>query len=183
MKEMEKRLGLSAYGKHLWTRETAKTIRPELEAMLDSLPEGGVLVLDLAGVEVFDFSFANELFGKTALSLPQEHPGRFVVVSGLTEYTRINLGEALKSLGLVMIERHGKSHRLLGKPHPADEETFMAVLSAKSAVSAAGIGQKLGVALTAMNERLVKLAKLGLVRRQAGVSAAGREQYEYSVLS
>jgi hypothetical protein len=142
-----------------------------------------VLVVDATQVEVFDFSFANELFGKTALSLPVEHPGRFVVVAGLTEYTRLNLNEALKSLGLVMIERHGKSHRLLGKVHPADEETFMAVVKAKSPVNATELGQKLGVALTAMNERLTKLARLGLMRRQCAKSAAGREQYEYSVLS
>jgi hypothetical protein len=48
--------------------------------MLEELHAGDVMVIDAQGVEVFDYSFANELFGKTLLSLAAEHPGRFLVV-------------------------------------------------------------------------------------------------------
>jgi hypothetical protein len=182
MKEMERCVELSKEGPHLWTRDLAKKLRHAVDAALEALPEGGVLVVDAKGVEVFDFSFANELFGKTLLRLPTEYPGRFVVVQGLTEYTRLNLAEALKSLGLAIIERKGTTPRLLGKIHPTDQQTFDAVRKAKDPASAAALAAKLDVGLTAMNERLSKLAKLGLVRRSNAVSPAGREQYEYSVL-
>ncbi|OQZ05372.1 MAG: hypothetical protein B6D36_10495 [Planctomycetes bacterium UTPLA1] len=182
MNMMEKRIALGEKGSQLWTRDLAKEIRVGVDAAFEALPEGGVIVIDAADVEVFDFSFANELFGKTLLRLSSEYQGRFVVVTGLKEYTRVNLNEALKSLGLTMIERKGKSLLLIGKVHPTDLETFRAVASAKGPVSATALGEKLEVALTAMNERLTKLAKLGLVRRRPAVSAAGREQYEYTVL-
>src|SRR5205809_5115142 len=104
---MEKRLGLSRYGKHLWTRERAREIRGVLAGMLEELSPGDTLVIDAQDVEVFDYSFANELFGKTILALPREYAGRFVVVENLTEYTKENLSKALESLGLAIILRKG----------------------------------------------------------------------------
>jgi predicted transcriptional regulator len=71
---------------------------------------------------------------------------------------------------------------LLGKVHPADDQTFAEVVGA-GAVSAAALSKKLRVNLTAMNERLSKLTHLSLVRREKGSSASGREQYLYRVLS
>jgi hypothetical protein len=112
-----------------------------------------------------------------------EFPGRFVVVEDLTEYTRENLGKALEALGVVMIERRKGKPELIGKFHPADQETFQALVEAREPVSAVALSKKLGINLTAMNERLAKLSGLGLARREKGSSAAGREQYEYQVLS
>lgn len=142
---------------------------------------GDALVMDLAGVEAFDFSFAEELFGKTLRTLGAEYPGRFVIVENLTEYTRENLSKALESMNLAMIERIDGKLELLGKVHPADRETFEALITGDAA-SAAGLSSKLDVNLTAMNERLSKLTGLGLVRREKGSSASGREQYVYRVL-
>jgi hypothetical protein len=177
---MEKRFKLQ--GPHLWTRERAKEIRAEVTEELESMDAGDTLVIDLGDVKVFDYSFANELFGKTMLSLAREYPGRFVIVENLTEYTRENLGKALEGLGLAMIERQKRALLLVGKVHPADKETFDAIVSSGSPVSAGVLSKKLGLNLTAMNERLSKLTNLGLVRRDKGSSAAGREQYEYQAL-
>ena len=180
---METRFALVKYGKHLWTRELARRVRTSVNEQLDDLGPGSTLALDLKGVEVFDFSFANELFGKTVLAMPNEYPGRFLLVENLTEYTRENLSKALESLGLVMVERHRGELSLIGKYHPADEETFAAVVASKNPISAGALSKQLGVNLTAMNERLSKLASLALVRREKAASTAGREQYEYRVLS
>jgi hypothetical protein len=179
---MEERFILSKYGKQLWTRELAKRIRAELVEKLADLEKGSTLVIDAKGVEVFDYSFANELFGKTAMNAATEFPDRFVVVEHLTEYTRENLGKALEALGVAMIERRKEKPELIGKFHPADQETFQALVEAREPVSAGALSKKLGVNLTAMNERLAKLSGLGLARREKGSSAAGREQYEYQVL-
>ena len=180
---MEHNFPLQPYGRHLWTRENGSAIRAALEAVLDALPPGEVVVLDLEGVEVFDFSFANELFGRTLLHLPDDHPGRFVVVDHLNEYTRENLSQALASLGLLIIERKGGIYHLLGKVHPADEATFAALVRTGRPVSAAELASALGIQLTAMNERLAKLAQLAIVWRQKATSPAGREQYLYVVPS
>lgn len=180
---MEKRFPLVDYGKHLWTREKAQEIRSRLQGMLQELNIGDTLVIDVRGVEVFDYSFANELFAKTLLSLPVDYPGRFLVVENLTTYTRENLEKTLESVGLAMIERRGKKLHLLGKLHAADQQTFEAIAQAKEPVTAIELASGMDVHLTAMNERLSKLARMGLVRREKGTSPAGREQYLYIVLA
>lgn len=179
---MEKRVKLAEYGKQLWTRERAGEIRASVNDALDTMEGGDVLVIDTDGVEVFDYSFANELFGKTLLSLTGEYPGRFVIVENLTKYTRENLSKALESLGLAMIERKGGKLDLIGKIHPTDKETFSFIARAAEKVTASSLKDKLGINLTAVNERLAKLSGLALVRRETGVSTAGRQQYLYSVL-
>jgi hypothetical protein len=139
-------------------------------------------MIDMAGVEVFDFSFANEFFGKMMLALPRDYPGRLAIVENLNEYTREDLAQALASLNLAMIERNSTGAlTLLGKYHAVDGQTFAAIAASKKPVTAAGLKDQLGINLTAVNERLTKLTSLGLVHRAKGVSPAGREQYEYTV--
>jgi len=180
---MNKRLKLSQYGSQLWTKEKARQIRSRVGAILTTLEAGDVLVIDAAAVEAFDFSFATELFGKTLMTLAVESPGRFLIVENLNECTEENLNQALESLNVAMIERTETNLNLLGKAHPADRETFAAIVNAGEAVSAGALSRKLEVNLTAMNERLSKLTSMGIVRREKGSSATGREQYIYRVLS
>jgi hypothetical protein len=178
---MERRLQLSQHGSQLWTRETARKIRREVVEGLERLEPGDVLVIDTKGVEVFDYSFANELFGRTILTVPREFPGRFVAVENLTDYPRENLVKALEGMNLAMLERTRRGLCLIGKVHPADEATFKAITDQGAPVTAAALSKKLKVGLNAMNERLTKLVGLGVLRRERATSSAGREQYEYTV--
>ena len=180
---MEIRFSLSRYGKRLWTRIKAREIRPEIVSKLEKLEAGDTLVIDTASVEVFDFSFANELFGKTLLSLRGEYPGRFVIVENLSDYTRENLDQALKAQSLAMIEREGAHPSLIGKAHSVDHETFAALVKSGGRATAGALTEEMKVNLTAMNERLSKLVMLGVARREKTTSDAGREQYEYRVLA
>jgi len=179
---METKFALKEFGTQLWTREKARPIRSRLSDILESLRVGDVLAIDASGVEIFDFSFAAELFGKTLSRLGMEYPGRFVLAEGLTESARENLNQALEASNLIMIERNGNELRLLGKVHPTDRDTFTGILGAGDAVSAGALSKKLDVNLTAMNERLSKLSNRGLVRREKSSSASGREQYVYKVM-
>jgi hypothetical protein len=182
LKVMTKKFALKQFGTQLWSRETARPIRARLSDMLETLSVGEVLSIDASGVDVFDFSFASELFGKGLSRLGVDYPGRFVVADGLTESARENLNQALEALNLIMIERHGNELRLLGKVHQFDRETFMGILDAGEAVSAAALGKKLNVSPTAMNERLSKLNSFGVIRREKSSSASGREQFLYKVM-
>jgi hypothetical protein len=180
---MEHRLKLNTYGERLWTRDLARAIRVQVRERLEVLQPGAVLVLDTQGVEVFDYSFADELFGRTLLTLPHEYPDRFVLVEGLSTYTQENLAKALETLGLMMIERREGRLQLIGKVHPAHQETFAAVVQAQGPVTSAALAKQLRVNLKAMNERLAKLTASGVIRRETRRSPAGREHYEYRVLS
>lgn len=179
---MEKALLLRKYGPRLWTRDRAKEIREELNRLLATTQPGDTVVIDANGVEVFDYSFANELFGKSLLSLNIECPGRFLIVEGLTTYTRENLTKALESLNLAMIERRKQKVEIIGKIHPAYKDTFQAIYKTKDSVSANTLKDQLEINLTAANERLSKLTNMGLVRREKAASTAGREQFLYTVL-
>jgi len=178
---MEKRFPLTPFGKTLWTRDKARSIREQLETELARRAPGDTLVIDMKGIEAFDFSFANEFFGKVLLTLPRAYPHKFVIVEGLNSYTRENLISALESLGLAMIERQKKKLSLIGKVHPTDTITFETIAKAKAAVTAAALSNALSMNVTAVNERLTKLTNLGLLRRERGQSEAGREQYEYAI--
>lgn len=178
---MEKRFPLTPFGKTLWTRDQARPIREQLENELAKRPPGDTIVIDMKGVEAFDFSFANEFFGKLLLTFPRAYPQRFVIVEGLNDYTRENLISALESLNLAMIERQKKKLSLIGKVHPTDTVTFEAIARARNAVTAAALSSALSMNVTAVNERLTKLTNLGLLRRDRGQSEAGREQYEYAL--
>jgi hypothetical protein len=178
---MEERIQLVRHGKQLWTRETARKIRGEVEGALEKLGSGDVAVIDAKGVDVFDYSFANELFGRTMLALPREYPGRFVVVENLTGYTRENLVRALEGMNIAMLERTKKGPHLIGKFHPSDQATFDAITTHGEGATASMLSEKLKVGLNAMNERLSKLVGLGVVRRESATSPAGREHYEYHV--
>ena len=180
---MEYSFKLGKFGKHLWTRERARDIRQKLEKLLERAKLGDVVVIDARDVEVFDFSFANELFGKILLNLSQEHVGRFLVVENLTKYAAENLSKALESMGLIMVGRKGRKYHLLGKVHMVDESTYSAIIRKRGPVTASALKEELGINLTAVNERLTKLTNLGLIRRQKGASPAGREQYEYRALA
>jgi hypothetical protein len=181
---MEIRFKLSKYGKQLWTRVRAREVRRDLLQLIDdrNLEPGqaATLVVDAKQVEVFDYSFANELFGKTLISLPNDYPGILLLVENLNEYTRENLSKALESLGLVMIERKGRALDLIGKVASSDKETFDAIAGQNEPITSGRLTEMLKVTVNAMNERLSKLTELGLVRRTKGVSSAGREQFVYS---
>lgn len=172
---------LHKYGPKLWTRELARKIRADLHKVLEKASEGDAVVFDLKDVQVFDFSFANELFGKTLFSLPVEFPGRFVLFEHLTPYTHENLINALESMKLMAISRKGGVYGLIGKAHPADVETFNAVSQLRRPSTAASLADMFQVNLTAMHERLNKLVASGVMRREASTSTAGRVQYLYSV--
>jgi predicted transcriptional regulator len=182
LKVMERKFGLKQYGCQLWTRETARPIRSRLGDILETMRDGDVLSIDASGVDIFDFSFASELFGKALSRLGADYPGRFVIAEGLTESAHENLNQALEASNQIMIERQGSELRLIGKVHQLDRETFTGILEAGEAVSASALGKKLDVSPTAMNERLSKLNSLGVIRREKSSSASGREQFVYKVM-
>jgi len=170
-------------GSKLWTRALGAKIRHALNERLRKLPEGAVIIIDLDGIEIFDISFANEFFVKTALGIQGEHKGRFVVLENMEEHPRENLMNALEKEGQVMIERINNSWRLLGQISPTYQETLNAIARAKNPVSSTKLSTLLGVNPKAINERLKKLTALALIKREKGVSTAGREEYLYRMIA
>ena len=177
---MNSKIQLANYGTQLWTRAKAREIKSYVDNELEKLQIGGTLIIDIKDVEVFDYSFANELFGKSQLNIATEYPGRFIVLENLNSHTRENLVKGLEELNLMAIERKAGKLVLIGKIHPADQATFDAIVQTKEPITSAQLKEVLKVNVNAMNERLNKLTSLGVIRREKTISAAGREQFVYS---
>ena len=163
----------------LWTREIARGIREKIEKYLLSMSAGSLLEIDASGIEVFDYSFASELFAKLILHLPIEYQGRCIAVKGLDNYPEENLDPALKSAGVMMLvnEENGAWH-LVGKFSGADQATLDALSKTEGTVSVQDLAEQLEIQVTTCSERLSRLAQFGMVHRFS--AGSGRVQYLYS---
>jgi DNA-binding MarR family transcriptional regulator len=177
---MNKRFSLP--GPYHWTRESAVPFREAIEHELEALETGRALVVDAQRVEVFDVSFAAEVFGRTLLMLPRLYPGRFLAVEHLKPSARENLLVTLERMNLPLIELVDGHIRLLGRFHPTDLETISALERFETPVAATELATELGLSINATNERLGKLVSLALVDRERVKSPAGREQFVYQTL-
>ena len=179
---MEKPFKLNRFGPRLWGRDRAEMVRRLLEKQLANLDVGDTIVVGLEGVEVFDLSFASEMFGQAIRDMPFRHAGRFLLVEGLTEYTQLNLQKCLEDMELVVPSRSRRVYDLLGKHHPSDLTTYRAIHAQEGKMTAAELSGRLAIKLTAANQRLAKFLKLGLARRESALSESGREHYVYYAL-
>lgn len=83
---------LGEFGKQLAMRPQGRKVQEALDAQLRRLPPGGVLVVDFDGVEMMDYSFADEALGTIYSRMAaKEYPDRHVVLAVRED----ELGEAL----------------------------------------------------------------------------------------
>lgn len=75
------RQSLGDFGKYLAMRPLGRGVQEKLDSRLRALSAGGVLVVDFDGVEMMDYSFADEALG-TILSrmAAKEYPDRHLVL-------------------------------------------------------------------------------------------------------
>jgi hypothetical protein len=154
-------------GKLMVTRGTGRLVREALGEALEDLPKGGVLYVDTRGVELMDYSFADEALGILASRVASGEYGEkhLVLVEGDRDLLE-NVEASLRQRSLAMIR--------------VDEvvETLQAIYDAGSITNAA-LAARLGLNHTACNNRATRLAKLGLIHRKVETAAPGGRQYTY----
>ncbi len=178
MKAMKRQVVLER--PQLWGHGPGREIRAMIEAELDAVPVGESLRIELKHVEVMDFSFSSETFGKLYSSLAVAYPGRGLILANLSDYVRVNLDAALQALGLQALTVKGvRSLDLIGKVADTDRPTLAALAKRKRA-TAPEIADDLGIKLTTCNQRLRKLADAGAIVRTKMSATSGGEQYIYT---
>jgi hypothetical protein len=164
-------------GKLMVTRGTGRLVREALGEALEDLPKGGVLYVDTRGVELMDYSFADEALGILASRVASGEYGEkhLVLVEGdrdLLENVEASLRQ--RSLAMIRVDEVGAEPSIVGTV----PETLQAIYDAGSITNAA-LAARLGLNHTACNNRATRLAKLGLIHRKVETAAPGGRQYTY----
>lgn len=72
---------LGEFGPYLAMRPLGRQVQDSLDAALRALPPGGVLAIDFDGVEMMDYSFADEALGTIYSRMSsKEYPDRYMVL-------------------------------------------------------------------------------------------------------
>ena len=168
-------------GKLMVTRSTGRAIREALEETLAALPKGGTLYVDTRGVELMDYSFADEALGILASRAASgEYGDRHLVLveedRDLLENVEASLRQ--RSLAMIRVDEIGGEPSIVGEVPDHLVATLQAIYDAGSITNAA-LAAKLNLNHTACNNRATRLAKLGLIHRRIETAAPGGRQYTY----
>ncbi len=172
-------------GKLMVTRGTGRRVREALAGLLEGLPSGGVLYVDTRGVELMDYSFADEALGILASRVASgEYGERRVVLVEEDRELLENVEASLRQRGLAMVrvEEPGGEPEVVGDVPGHLVETLREIQAAGS-ISNADLAARLGLNHTAMNNRATRLFKLGLIQRHKNTAAPGGRQYSYEGVS
>ncbi|BBL79956.1 hypothetical protein RxyAA322_18100 [Rubrobacter xylanophilus] len=169
---------VSEAGRLMVTRRAGREVREALEEALSGLPKGGVLYVDTRGVEMMDYSFADEALGILVSRVSAgEYGDRKVVLveedRDLLENVEASLRQ--RSLAMIRVPEPGGEPSVVGSIKDHLLETLQTIHSAGS-ITTAELAKRLGLNQTACNNRATNLFRLGLVGRRPGQS--GR-QYVY----
>ncbi|MGI9048418.1 MAG: winged helix-turn-helix domain-containing protein [Rubrobacteraceae bacterium] len=168
-------------GKLMVTRRTGRAVREALGEALEALPKGGVIYADTRGVELMDYSFADEALGILASRVAGGEYGerRLVLVEeerDLLENVEASLRQ--RSLAMIRVPKVGGEPDIVGDLPEHLADTLGAIYDAGSITNAA-LAAKLGLNHTACHNRATRLAKLGLIHRHTETAAPGGRQYTY----
>ena len=172
-------------GKLMVTRGTGRRVREVLAGLLEGLPSGGVLYVDTRGVELMDYSFADEALGILVSRVASgEYGERRVVLVEEDRELLENVEASLRQreLAIVRVDEPGGDPRIVGDVPGHLVETLHEIQAAGS-ISNADLATRLGLNHTAMNNRATRLFKLGLIQRRKNTAAPGGRQYSYEGVS
>jgi hypothetical protein len=168
-------------GKLMVTRSTGRAVREALGEALEELPKGGVLYVDTRGVDLMDYSFADEALGVLVSRVAGgEYGDRHLVLVEEDRDMLENVEASLRqrSLAMIRVDDIGGEPSIVGTVPDHLLDTLRAIRDAGS-ITNADLAKKLGLNHTACNNRATKLAKLGLIHRRVETAAPGGRQYTY----
>ncbi|MCA1731101.1 MAG: winged helix-turn-helix domain-containing protein [Actinobacteria bacterium] len=156
-------------------------MREVLGEVLEELPGDGILFVDTRGVELMDYSFADEALGILASRVAAgEYGDRRVVLVEEDRELLENVEASLRqrSLAMVRVNEPGAVPEIVGEVPEHLVETLQAIYDAGS-ITNADLAARLGLNHTACNNRATRLFKLGLIHRRKNTAAPGGRQYSY----
>ena len=202
---------LGDYGNILAMRPMGRKVQEALDAELRQMPPGGVLVLDFSGVDMMDYSFADEALGTLYSRMSaKEYPDRFLILAvddgELSEALMENVEVALSRREVAALvvpksivpdviallqqvgeetdaeKRQNLEWRVVGGLPGHLVDTLRAIMD-RYQVTVRELADTLKIdSATACNNRVAKLYQLHLVRREAAIVPEGGRLYSYSAI-
>ena len=207
MAKMHKK-SLGEFGSFLAMRPLGRQVQESIDEALRELPPGGVLAVDFDGVEMMDYSFADEALGTIFSRMSgKEYPDRYLVLivkddpvsHALLENVEVALSQRdaaaitvpldeLPRLQLTIEQEEGEktggtavtTWRVIGKLPDHLIETLGAVMNQGQATVRDVVEALQLDSVTACNNRIARLHQLRLVRRKAAIVPEGGRLYCYS---
>src|SRR5919199_4420155 len=142
-------------GKLMVTRRTGRQVREALAETLEGLPPGGVLYVDTRGVELMDYSFADEALGILVSRVAAgEYGDRHVVLVEEDRELLENIEASLRQRGLAMVrvDQPDTPPKIVGEVPDHLIETLHVIYEAGS-ITNADLAARLGLNHTACNNR------------------------------
>jgi len=166
----------------LISEEQTIEIEARLLAALDALPVGGLLPLDLEGVQLSSEAARQLLRRAIRRVCSGELHDRFLILQNLRR-GRYSVEAMLKLEGLTIVERIAEGHRpaLLGKVDPVVKETYDFLMRNGDATARDVVEEFKLNTVSAGTNRLTTLNGLGLARKMAqeGLPSGGI-QYRFA---
>src|SRR4051812_32489075 len=166
-------------GKLMVTRGTGRRVREALGEVLEGLPGDGVLYVDTRGVELMDYSFADEALGILVSRVAAgEYGDRHVVLVEEDRELLENIEASLRQrdLAMVRVDEPDTVPKIVGEVPEHLVETLRVIYEVGS-ITNADLAARLGLNHTACNNRATRLLKLGLIHRSKNTAAPGGRQY------
>lgn len=175
---------LAQFGKRLGTRLEGRKAQDAIFSALSALPEGGVLVLSLSGVEVLSGSFADEAIAEVLAELKDGAlPGRFLYIRTPSLELLEDLEGKLhqRRLAVLVTVEGQEGWKVLGWLPQYMGNVFSYVMRRGEARSPE-VAQALGISVKQASLALRRLAELRLLRAEREARPAGGYQHRYSPL-
>jgi len=168
----------------LVTRETGAVIRERLERELIAETEPMVAFLNFSGVEVIDYSCADEVIAKLiSRLLSGEYGDKFTVLESLSPNQMENIEVALERKKLaVLYLQEGGGWQVIGFLNNYLRKTLISVME-KGSITLRELAREGKIGLNTGGTRLLNLYRKRLIWRSEEISKEGGRQFAYKSLT
>ena len=176
-------LRLLDFGTEFFGEEEVAQAELRLLDALETMPKGGLLVIDFEGTRIASEA-ARKLLKRPLLRLGTgEFEDRFIVLDHVNP-SRYSVDAMLRREGLSAVERTSAGPRIIGKQDPVAVATFDFVAAGDQVTAKEVLDHFQLQNIASATNRLTSLAKIGLIRRTGPrpLPTGGRE-YVFTAVS